>query len=342
MKKPDSKTNQKPIRVAFFHRKPRYMGNFSIENYFQQIREHLPQPFQPVYVEMPYESNGLWPRLANTIYCYFKQEDINHITGDIHYVAAFLKKKKTVLTIHDCGSLHRTTGIKRKILKYLWFKMPLAKSSQITANSIATKTEIVKLTGFPSSKIEVVYICAGKQYYPQKKVFNHEHPRILQVGTGPSKNLKNTILSLKGINCTLVIVGKVSRTYKALVRENNIKCEYMEFPLSKQEILEQYYMCDFVCHASTSEGFGLPIIEANAIGRPVLSSNISSMPEVAGDAALLVNPFDVTSIAEGVLKIIHDSNLREQLIMKGLKNHIRFQPKQLAAEYTQLYYKLIM
>jgi hypothetical protein len=143
MKTQDSTTSQKPIRVAFFHRKPRALGNFSIETYFQQIREHLPPPFQPVYVEMPYESNGLWRRLANAMYCFFKQEDINHITGDIHYVAAFLKKKKTVLTIHDCGSLHDTAGLKRKIMRYFWFTMPTAKSAIVTANSEATKTDIM-------------------------------------------------------------------------------------------------------------------------------------------------------------------------------------------------------
>ena len=70
---------------------------------------------------MPFESSGLFKRLANALYCIFKQGDINHITGDIHYVATFLKKKKTILTILDCGSLYQKKGFKYYVLKLIWF-----------------------------------------------------------------------------------------------------------------------------------------------------------------------------------------------------------------------------
>jgi glycosyltransferase involved in cell wall biosynthesis len=339
--KPSTGQNPKPIRVAFFHRKPRAMGNFSIETYFQQIREHLPAPYQPIYVEMPFESNGLWRRLANAIYCAFKQGDINHITGDIHYVAAFLQKKKTVLTIHDCGSLHETSGIKRKILKYFWFDMPVAKSAQITANSAATKTDIHEQTGCVKDKISVVYICVGEHFQPQPKKFNAENPRILQIGTTPNKNLERILQALKDINCTLVIVGKTNHLIKVMIQEFNINTELFDYHLTKEEIIHEYHKCDFICQVSTSEGFGMPVIEANIIGRPVITSNISSMPEVAGDSALLVNPFEVSDIREGFLKIIQNPTLREDLINKGLKNHLRFQPKQLAEQYTGIYRSLI-
>jgi len=341
MKNPDSKTTQKPIRVAFFHRKPRALGNFSIETYFQQIREHLPPPFQPICVEMPYESNGLWRRLANAMYCFFKQEDINHITGDIHYVAAFLKKKNTVLTIHDCGSLHDTAGLKRKIMHYFWFSMPTAKSAIVTANSEATKTDIMAQTQCQSDKIAVVYICVGQQFQARPKAFNAENPRILQLGTAPNKNLERLIPALKDIPCTLVIVGKVSDAIKALIQENNIQTECIEHRLSDDEMLDQYHQCDILSLVSTLEGFGMPIVEANAVGRPVITSNTTSMPEIAADAAVLVDPFDISSIREGFLKIIQNPALREELIQNGPQNHLRFQPKQLATEYAQLYDQLI-
>ena len=341
MKTPDSKTTLKPIRVAFFHRKPRALGNFSIETYFQQIREHLPPPFQPVYVEMPYESNGLWRRLANAMYCFFKQEDINHITGDIHYVAAFLKKKKTVLTIHDCGSLHDTAGLKRKIMRYFWFSMPTAKSAIVTANSEATKTDIMAQTQCQRDKIAVVYICVGQQFQAQPKAFNAQNPRILQLGTAPNKNLERLIPALKNIQCTLVIVGKVSDAIKNLIQENNIQAECIERRLSDDEMLDQYHQCDILSLVSTLEGFGMPIVEANAVGRPVITSNTTSMPEIAADAAVLVDPFDISSILEGFLKIIENSQLREELVQNGLQNHLRFQPKQLAAQYAELYSQLL-
>jgi glycosyltransferase involved in cell wall biosynthesis len=341
MKNHDSKTSQKPIRVAFFHRKPRALGNFSIETYFQQIREQLPQPFQPIYVEMPYESNGLWRRLANAMYCFFKQEDINQITGDIHYVAAFLKKKKTVLTIHDCGSLHDSAGLKRKIMRYFWFTMPTAKSAIVTANSEATKTDIMAQTQCQSDKIAVVYICVGQQFQAQPKGFNAQNPRILQLGTAPNKNLERLIPAMKDIPCTLVIVGKVSDAIKALIRENNIQTECIERRLSDDEMLDQYHQCDILSLVSTLEGFGMPIVEANAVGRPVITSNTTSMPEIAADAAVLVDPFDTHAIREGFLKIIDNPQIREELVQNGLQNHLRFQPKQLAAQYAELYTQLL-
>ena len=84
-------------KVVFFQRKQRPLGNFSVEIYFRQVRENLPADIEYEVITMPFESNGLFKRFANAVYCIFKQGDINHITGDIHYVASFLKKSKTIL-----------------------------------------------------------------------------------------------------------------------------------------------------------------------------------------------------------------------------------------------------
>ena len=135
--------------------------------------------------------------------------------------------------------------------------------------------------------------------------------------------------------------GKVSDAIKNLIHVNNIQTECIERRLSDDEMLDQYHQCDILSLISTLEGFGMPIVEANAVGRPVITSNTTSMPEIAGDAAMLVDPFDISSIREGFLKIIENSQLREELVQNGLQNHLRFQPKQLATEYAQLYYQLI-
>jgi glycosyltransferase involved in cell wall biosynthesis len=84
----------------------------------------------------------------------------------------------------------------------------------------------------------------------------------------------------------------------------------------------------------------MPIVEANAVGRVVITSNTTSMPEIANDAAVLADPFDTANIREGFLKIIQNPTLREELINNGLKNHLRFQPKQLAEQYAQIYQKI--
>jgi len=93
--------------------------------------------------------------------------------------------------------------------------------------------------------------------------------------------------------------------------------------------------------ASTYEGFGLPIVEAQATGRPVVTSNILSMPEVAGGAACLVDPFNVASIREGIAKVIQDSSYREYLVRLGFENVKRFQPENIAKNYLDIYTNIL-
>ena len=111
-------TKQQPMRVVFFNRKPRALGNFSVESYFKQIRENMPSEIETLSIDMPFESSGFFKRLANAIYCVFRQGDINHITGDIQYTGIFLCKRKTIVTYLDCGNLHQSKGIKFLILKW--------------------------------------------------------------------------------------------------------------------------------------------------------------------------------------------------------------------------------
>ena len=92
---------------------------------------------------------------------------------------------------------------------------------------------------------------------------------------------------------------------------------------------------------STYEGFGLPILEAEATGRPVLTSNIMAMPEVAGDGACLVDPYNITAIRKGTLKVINDSSYRKELVQHGFENVKRFRPEKIAAQYVELYKQII-
>jgi glycosyltransferase involved in cell wall biosynthesis len=341
MKTPDSNTSPKPIRVAFFHRKPRALGNFSIETYFQQIREHLPQPFQPVYVEMPYESNGLWRRLANAMYCFFKQEDINHVTGDINYVSILLRKNQTITTIHDCGPLKISKGIKLRIIQLFWLKLPVWRSKFIIANSTSTKNDIVNATQCDHSKIRIIPICINQIFQFHEKVFNSKNPKILQIGTAKNKNIELLIESLQGINCHLIIIGKVQEKIKKLSEKYEVECHYIEKKISDTEILHQYINSDIVSLISTNEGFGMPIIEANAVGRIVVTSDISSMPEVAGNAAVLCNPFDTNSIQSAFKEIISNKVLRDQLIRNGKENKERFTVEKIVSEHVNIYYKIL-
>ena len=332
---------KKKLKVVYFTRKQRYLGNFSVETYFEKVRQNLNPDFIPVLCTMPYESNGLFKRTANMLYCIFKQGDINHITGDIHYVATFLKKSKTILTVLDCGMLYESSGLKNKIFKIFWFTVPINKCKFITAVSNATKDDLIKLTNCGPKKIYVVYVCINDSFKKNSKAFNLDKPRILQLGTASNKNIERLIAALKNIKCKLVIIGKLSEETRKLLSDNNVECEIYDRRLSEEEVIEEYYKSDILAFVSTLEGFGMPILEANAVGRVVVTSNITSMPEVANNAAHYVNPFSIDDINKGFLKVINDENYRNGLIEKGYENCARFSPENIAHQYAELYYKIV-
>ena len=171
------------------------------------------------------------------------------------------------------------------------------------------------------------------------KSFNIKNPMILQVGTTANKNIERLIEAIDGINCQLNIVGFLAEALIVKLQKHSIN--YLNFTdLTEEEIVEQYINCDIVSFVSTYEGFGMPIVEANATGRVVITSNLFSMPEVASNAAHIVDPYNIVDIKEGFLRIINDADYREGLIKKGLKNCKRFDGDEIANKYLQLYQKI--
>src|SRR5215210_3576052 len=152
-------TNCLNMNVTFFQRKPRSNRNFSVENYFNSMRKALPEEVNSTVVICRYESNGFFRRLYNCIEASFMQGEINHITGDVHYLAYFLKKRKTILTVLDCGRLLYLKGFKFHLFRYLWFVLPSRKSRYITTISSATKQDLLRHINYDPEKIFVIPVC---------------------------------------------------------------------------------------------------------------------------------------------------------------------------------------
>ena len=330
---------KKIIKVIHYHRKPE-LDYYSIERLFIDIRAAMPSDIDVVVRESTFLSRGVWRRVFNIVEAAFRQGDVNHVTGDVHFLTYLLKRERTVLTVHDCVSLERLSGIEKWCLRLLWYMLPVHRAGVITVISASTKREVLKFVRCDPEKIQVIYNCVSEIFRPEARLFSATCPRVLQVGTGHNKNIERVAEALVGISCRWIIVGRLSEAQRELIESYGISYENY-VGLSEDALLEQYRLADMLVFASTYEGFGLPIIEANAVGRPVVTSDLYSMPEVAGEAACLVDPFDVESIRSGIVRVIEDADYRNRLVEAGFSNRERFRPAVIAEQYATIYRKLV-
>lgn len=325
--------------VAFFYPKPRLVRNFSIAFLFDAVQSGLPAHIQSKTVTSRYRSNGFWKRIYNTIEAAFRQGDVNHVTGDVNFLTLLLKKRKTVLTVHDCGYMNQHSPLARFVLRWFWLVLPVYRSRVVTAVSEATKKEVLQHVRCRPDKIRVIPNFISDQYKPNDKPFNAAEPVILHVGTTLNKNLERLIKALAGLPCRLDIIGKLSEEHRTLLERHSLNYTNA-YDLREGEVIGHYERCDLLAFVSTHEGFGLPILEAQTVGRPVVTANLSSMPEVAGDGACLVDPYDVASIRKGILRVMEDEAYRQHLIFKGRENAKRFSRESAVAQYVRLYEEL--
>lgn len=324
------------VNIVQFHRRP-FPGQHSIENLFAALRDQMQRAgcqVEPFVV--PHPSKGFVRRVLNGWSTFRHRADVNHVTGDIHYIALFLPGKNTILTIHDCGTLERLTGIKRWLLKLFWFDLPVRRVKYVTVISEEAKRQLLRHVPAAGAKVHVIPNVVSPVFRPCPRTFNSACPRILHIGTKENKNLPRLVEALRGIPCHLHVVGRLNDQQVSEVRAAGIDFS-SAYDLSEAQMFESYCDADLVSFVSTYEGFGLPILEANAVGRPVVTSNISSMPEVAGDSACLVDPHDVGSIRAGIRRVIETPVYRDQLIQRGFDNVARYCGDAVADQYLSLY-----
>lgn len=326
-------------KILYIERK--YWGFVSIEKVFEQISENISrEKFDYEFLKVKY-GNNLTGILKNLLFFRRPKADIYHITGHIHYMALVLPTKNTVLTIHDVGFLHLRKGLRRYIIKKLFLDLPVHKLKYITAISETTKKEIVAQTNCPPEKIRVIENPLRKQFLSsENKIFNKENPVILQVGTLPNKNVKNLIRALSGIRCRLRLIGLLDADLIDELKAHKISYE-STYELDDDAMKDEYVKADMVSFCSTYEGFGLPIIEAQAMQTPVITSNLSPMKEVAGKGACLADPYNTKEIRNGILKIIESEDYRQKIISRGMENVVRFEPRMISDLYEKLYLEIL-
>lgn len=323
--------------IFFVYRKPGL--NYSIEHVFNTVESGLRKKRISIEdVFLPHARVCLNNLLQNILYVKRLCDGITHLTGDAHY-AILLCKGKVVLTIHDTRFLNFEHGLKKLIFKWLWFYLPMRKASYVTCISNDVRKKLIEYFPCFKDKIHVIYNPLDANYSYKFKTFNEDCPIILHIGTAENKNLERLIPALKEIDCELHIVGKYRKDIEDMLHFYSIIYIYKS-DLSDQEILEEYMNCDIVSFPTLYEGFGMPIIEGQAVGRVVLTSDLEPMKEIAGDAALFVDPYNIECIRDGIMKLIKNRHYRNDLIRKGLENIERFKLPVIVKQYMDLYAKL--
>lgn len=275
-----------------------------------------------------------------------------------HRPAAFLSpdgfttlatKVPRVTVLHDLAFEHFPLDVGLLQRKYYHFFVPrfAAASAQVVAVSEATKADIVKTYGLAPGKIRVAYNAPAALFQPQPKAtqretrrrFSQGQPYFLFVGAlQPRKNLGHLLRAFDAFKTAggseaaaaqLLIVGR--KAWKAgpiLTAYQQMRYQaavHFTGRVADAELANLYAAAHATVYVPYFEGFGIPIVEAQASGCPVLTSNLSSMPEVAGPGgALLVNPHEVESIAGGLARLWNEPALRQQLVAQGHENLRRF------------------
>lgn len=305
----------------------------SIENEMSKYADVVDSVYLPV---SNYSIRGLWANIRYVQKQLKKNNyDIVHITGTEHYLIPFLLGHKVVITVHDLGRLSNLNWIRR--CRYWLMQVAVLKfANAITCISSKTFCEVLGEISIKKERMIVIPNPIDNKFNSFYKEFNFYCPTILHIGTKPNKNLSRTIIALKDIKCKLRIVGKVNKSDFDLLQVHNIDYSIV-CDLSDEDILQEYKNADIINFPSYYEGFGMPIIEGQAIGRLVITSNIEPMVSVAGDGAILCNPYDIDSIRNAYLKGINDKNYRDNIIKSGIENVKNYCIASVTKQYFQLY-----
>lgn len=308
------------------------------ENSIEEFAYRISQGTGAKIIELPYDSVKIKSILKNIMFARKHQGIVNHIVNASEgYLLPFLRNKK-IITYHDLGTLSCSRNKLYKMMKFLFYVIPSKKYADfITFVSEQTKNEYIKKCGNKNmDKLRVIH-----NSYDERLIFfgrskKNDKRIILHIGTGARKNLEGLVQASEGLDIRLLVVGKLTDIQKKLLREKNIDFEnYFDLPFEK--IVALYNLCDVVSFPTFYEGFGMPIIEANIMQKPVISSDIPIVHEVGKDAVYYINPKDSKTIRSAILDLIEHPEVYKNYVKLGIQNAKRFSPEVIINQYKRIY-----
>ena len=331
------------IEIVYFHRNGS-SGGISIQENFRPLIGELKKTNSIRVYEVPCMGCSPASILKNIVFIrrHSTKTGINHITGDVHYGILGLLGRRSVLTIHDDYAIRQCKrGILGKLYMWLlWIYLPIRFADAPICTTPTTLKNIKKLYNSPKLRV-ITHHIVPSVIKDTHKPFNKECPQILQVGTQSNKNLETTLEVLRDMPCKLVVLKKMTERQKEVAKKYNI--DYInKYDIPFEDVAEEYHNCDIVVFPSLFEGLGMPIIEGQQAGKPVITSNREAMNWTAGESALLLeDPLNVKEYKDALSRIINDDDYRANLVKKGKKNVVRFSLDHAVEQYTKLYMSVL-
>jgi len=323
----------------------------------------VPAPLRPRHLNWIWDSFQLPKLLAH------HQVELFHHTSPFEFVTGYDPRRpapfSTVATVYDLTPLHmpgETFGGKRILLRPLYYHMlkTLSGADLLLAISNFTALDIEQSLGVPAERLRVTMLAAGSAFRPPTpeeaaqvyNIYDLKRPFLLYVGGfNPNKNLSGlleamALLKQEHPECLLVVAGRrgpaEERWTAELVAGKGLEqsVRFLEF-VPPEHLAGLYALCRAFVFPSFREGFGLPPLEAMACEAPVACSRSSSIPEVAGDAALYFEPYRIEEMAAVLSSLWKDEELRHRLSRAGREQATRFSWERCARETLQAYREAI-
>jgi glycosyltransferase involved in cell wall biosynthesis len=316
------------------------------------LADHDFQPWPNVryhLIRFPVFKRRVWEQLAPLM---VGDYDVLHFPYDS---CIRVKRGKFIATFHDAKPLLFPPASKRwswnDALKTILTPRPLQQIDHIVTVSECSRRDLNEQVGIPEDRMTVIYqgvdlekFSPPAQSQPERFEF---FPYVLCVaGTDPTKNVKSLIEAFSRLPAELrsrqhlVLVGDVNRNtaLQEFVKEHGIaKKTVFAGIVPDSQLVALYQQASVFVFPSFYEGFGLPVLEAMACGCPVITSNTSSLPEVVGEAGILVNPHNTTELVEAMTQILTDTSLAQVLRTKGRIQAQKFSWEKTARATADLY-----
>lgn len=294
----------------------------------------------------------VWEQLAQPIVLRRLRADVVH--GPV-FVGPLFSQCPSVITVHDLSFLRypRQCRSGNRLYLKLMTRLSAQRARRVIAVSRFTAQETTALLGIPAERIQVIYhgVEPAFRRLPADQVDQFRRRRDLParfalfLGTvEPRKNLVRLVEALAQLGNSavpLILAGgrgwhcdELDARIEALGLKENVRFAGY---VPQDELPLWYNAASVLVYPSLYEGFGLPVLEAQACGTPVLTSAASSLPEVAGDAALLVDPHDANALSSGLDRLLHDASLRQDLRERGIEHAQHFTWPDTASKTAQVY-----